>query len=263
MRTLSNDGLLAVAERLGVQTLPLVLAAGPRQDSYDEWQAARERAVAELIAAEVFDPEGDVDTDLADALYVLAQPDHELVARGYGPEHTLRGCVASRAQRYAVAFRAGDSFDIGTIWCDGSPAALVRPLLDALGPGEPAAVGGFSVPADELAGRLNAAETTGDYADALYALGVPDRDATVLGSAFGSCHAYTEIVAYSHADGLTTRAPGAVVVYDTERGRIAAAPMVSPDRQVWSTVTTGSDHRVAQAVATLLEGLPGGRWPTP
>ncbi|MGA6208739.1 ESX secretion-associated protein EspG [Nocardia testacea] len=263
MRTLTNDGLLAVAERLGVQTLPLVLAAGPRQDSYDEWRAARERAVAQLIAAEVFDAEGDVDTDLADALYVLAQPDHELVARGYGRDHMLRGCVAGRGQRYAVAIRAGDDFAVGTVWCDGSPVELVRPLLDALGPGEPAEVGVFSAPAAELADRLNCAETTGDYADTLYALGVPDREATVLGSAFGSCHAYTEIVAYSHEDGRTTRAPGAVAVYDTERGRIVAAPMVSPDRQVWSTVTTGSDHRVAQAVTALLEGLPGGRWPTP
>ncbi|GGL23769.1 ESX secretion-associated protein EspG [Nocardia jinanensis] len=263
MRTLTNDGLLAVAERLGVQTLPLVLAAGPRQDSYDEWRAARERAVAELITAEVFDAEGDVDTDLADALSVLAQPDRELVARCFGREHTLRVCVAARGERHAVAVRAGDSFDIGTIWCDGSAAALARPLLAALGPGEPAEVGGFSAPAAELAARLDAAETTGDYADAFYALGVPDRDATVLGSAFGTCSAYTEIVVYSHEDGRTTRAPGAVVVYDTERGRIAAAPMVSPDQRVWSTVTTGSDHRVAQAVAALLEGLSGGRWPTP
>lgn len=263
MRTLTNDGLLAVAERLGVQTLPLVLAAGPRQDSYDEWCVARERAVAELITAEVFDAEGDVDPDLADALYVLAQPDRELVARCYGREHTLRVCVAGRGEQHAVAIRTGDSFDIGTIWCDGSPAALVRPLLDALGPGEPAAVGGFSAPAAELAGRLDAAETTGDYADALHALGVPDRDATVLGAAFGTCSTCTEIVAYSHENGVTSRAAGAVAVYDTERGRIAAAPMVSPDRQVWSTVTTGSDHRVAQAVAALLECLPGGRWPTP
>ncbi|MFI5719065.1 ESX secretion-associated protein EspG, partial [Nocardia sp. NPDC051750] len=28
-------------------------------------------------------------------------------------------------------------------------------------------------------------------------------------------------------------------MYDTERGRLAAAPTVSPDQQIWSTVTTG------------------------
>lgn len=263
MTTLTNDALLAVADRLGVQTLPLVLAVGPQQDSYDEWRAARERAVTELTASGVFDGYGDVEPGLADALFVLAQPDRELVARGYTPDRTLRVCVAGRGEQHAVAVRSGDSFDIGTLWCDGSPAALVRPILAALGPADPAEVTGFSAPAAELADRLDAARTPGDYADAVYALGVTDRSATVLGAALGSCRAFTEIVAYSHEDGRTTRAPGAVAVYDTDRGRIAAAPMVSPDHRIWSTVTAGSDHRVTQAVAALLEGLPGGRWPAP
>ncbi|WP_280398183.1 ESX secretion-associated protein EspG [Nocardia carnea] len=263
MTTLTNDALLAVAERLGVQTLPLVLAAGPQQDSYDEWQAARDRAVAELTAAGIFDAEGDVESALAQALFVLAQPERELVARGFAEDRLLRICLARRGELHAVAVRDGDSFDIRPIWCDGSPAALAGPLLTALGPAEPATVAGFSAPAAELAERLDSAETTGDFADAIYALGVADRDATVFAAAFASCRAFTEIVAYTHEDGRTTRAPGAVAVYDTERGRLVAAPTVSPDQQVWSTVTTGSDHRVTQAIATLLEGLPGGRWLTP
>ncbi|WP_280425434.1 ESX secretion-associated protein EspG [Nocardia carnea] len=263
MTTLTNDALLAVTEHLGVQTLPLVLAAGPQQDSYEEWQAARERAVDELTAVGVFDSEGDVEPTTAQAFFVLAQPDRELVARGFAGDRTLRFCVARRGEQHALAVREGDSFEITTIWCDGSPAALARPLLTALGPAEAAEVAGFSAPADDLAGRLDNAETTGDFADAIYALGVGDRDATVLAAAFATCRGFTEIVAYSHDDGLTTRAPGAVAVYDTDRGRLVAAPTVSPDQQIWSTVTTGSDHRVTQAIATLLEGLPGGRWLTP
>ena len=263
MTTLTNDALLAVAERLGIQTLPQVLAVGPQQDSYEEWRAARDRAVDELTAAGVFDAEGDVDPETAQALSVLAQPDRELVARGFAEDRRLRLCLARRGEQHALAARDGDTFEITTIWCDGSPEALARPLLAALGPAAPADVAGFSAPADELAGRLDTAEDTGDFADTIYALGVGDRDATVLAAAFASCRGFTEIVAYSHREGRTARAPGAVAVYDTARGRIAAAPMVSPDQQVWSTVTTGSDHRVMQAIATLLEGLPGGRWPTP
>ncbi|MFI1462571.1 ESX secretion-associated protein EspG [Nocardia carnea] len=263
MTALTNDALLAVAERLGVQTLPLVLAAGPQQDSYEQWQAARARAVAELTTAGVFDAEGDVDPDTGQALFVLAQPDRELVARGFAEDRILRLCLARRGELHALAVREGDSFEVATIWCDGSAEALARPLITALGPAEAAEVAGFSAPADELAGRLDIAENTGDFADAIYALGVEDRDATVLAAAFASCRGFTEIVAYSHEDGLSMRVPGAVAVYDTDRGRLAVAPTVSPDRQIWSTVTTGSDHRVTQAIATLLEGLPGGRWLTP
>lgn len=263
MTTLTNDAVLAVAERLGVQTLPLVLAVGPQQESYEEWQAARDRAVAELTAAGIFDAEGDVEPEVAQALFALAQPDRELVARGFADERRLRVCLVRRGEMHALAVRDGDSFDIRPIWCDGSAAALAGPLLAALGPAEAAEITGFSAPAVELAQRLDGAGTAGDFADTFYAMGVADRDATLLAAAFASCRAFTEIVAYSHEDGLTTRAPGAVAVYDTERGRLVAAPMVSPDQQIWSTVTAGSDHRVTRGIAALLEGLPGGRWLTP
>ncbi|MEU1985374.1 ESX secretion-associated protein EspG [Nocardia sp. NPDC019395] len=263
MTTLTNDALLAVAERLDVQTLPLVLSVGPQQDSYDAWLAARDRALADLDAAGVFDSDGDVEIGLAEALFVLAQPERELVARNYSPDGVVRVCVAYRNDKHAVAVRNGDDFELGLWWCDGSPEELARAILGALEPCVPAEVSGFSAPAVDLAERLDRAQDTSAYIDAMYALGVPARDASIFGAAFGSCRAFTEIVAYSHEDGQSTRAAGAVAVYDTERGRLVAAPTVSPDQQIWSTVTTGSDYRVAQAIAALLEGLPGGRWLTP
>ncbi|MGY2113322.1 ESX secretion-associated protein EspG [Nocardia gipuzkoensis] len=263
MTSLTNDALLVVAERLGVQTLPLALSVGPQQDSIEEYRAARERAAAGLSGDGVLDAEGEVDPELAGALFVLAQPDCELVARIYTEDGSRRFCLARRGERHALAVRSGDRFEVDSIWADGSEVSLARPLLAALGPCEPAAIAGFSAPATELADRLETAEGSSGYADAMYAVGVGERDAAVLGLAFGSCRAYAEIVAYTHQDGLTSRAPGAVVVYDTGRGRIVIAPTVSPDQQIWSTVTTGTDHRVTQAVATLLEGLPGGRWLPP
>ncbi|MEV2218763.1 ESX secretion-associated protein EspG [Nocardia vinacea] len=277
MTTMTNDGLLAVAERLGVQTLPLVLSVGPQQDSFEAWAEAQQRAVTELVGAGVLDAEGDVDSELADAMFTLAQPDRELVARIYatGPDGTpavTRICLARRGEQHAIAVRTGDTFDVRTVWADGSGEALVRPLLEALGAGTPAEVVNFSALSSELSERLTAgdclqvarnnpaAQTSEDYADAFYALGVADRDATAYGLAFASCHAFAEIVAYAHLDGRTTRPPGAVAVYDTGRGRIVAAPGITADQQVWSTVTPGTDHRIAQAISALIESLPGGRW---
>ncbi|MFD6160186.1 ESX secretion-associated protein EspG [Nocardia sp. NPDC060256] len=260
MTTLTNDALLAVADRLGVQTLPLVLSVGPQQDSFEEWQQAQEQAVATLIGDGLIDAHGEVATELAETLFTLALPEHELVARIYTEDGSRRVCVVRRGDAHAVAVRSGDDFEVRQVWTDGSAADLVRPLLAAMDPCPPADIPQFSVPAAELAERLNAAATSSELTDALYALGATERDATKLGLAFGATHAYAEIVACAHEDGVTTRASGAVAVYDTARGRIVVAPTVSPDQQVWSTVTPGSDHRVAQAVATLIEGLPGGRW---
>lgn len=261
MTTMTNDGVLAVAERLGVQTLPLVLSVGPQQETFDEWTAAQQRAVTALVGAGVIDAEGEVESELATAMHTLAQPDRELVARVYTTERgQARICLARRGEQHALAIRTGDDFDIQTIWADETGAALVKPVLAALGSGPAADVVNFSAPAAELSQRLAAAETSSDYTDAIYALGVAERDATNYGLAFGSCHAYAEIVAYAHVDGVTTRPPGAVVVYETGRGRIVVAPGIAQDQQVWSTVTPGTDHRIAQAISGLIETLPGGRW---
>ncbi|QBS42969.1 ESX secretion-associated protein EspG [Nocardia sp. CS682] len=260
MTTLTNDALLAVADRIGVQTLPLALSVGPQQDSYEEWQRAQEHAVATLTDDGLIDAHGEVDAELALTLFTLALPEQELVARIYTEHGSRRVCVVRRGHTHAVAVRSGDDFDVRQVWTDGSATDLVRPLLAAMDPCPAADIPNFSVPAAELAERLDSAATASELTDALYALGAPDRDATKLGLAFGATHAYAEIVACTHEDGVTRRAPGAVAVYDTARGRIVAAPTVSPDQQVWSTVTPGTDHRVAQAVATLIEGLPGGRW---
>lgn len=260
MRALTNDSVIALASRLDIQTLPLVLAIAPQQDSYREWSAAQERAVAELTSTRVLDHRGEVDAETADALHILAQPDIELALRAFSDDAQLRVCVARRGHGHAVAVRRGDDVEISSVWADGSGTALARPLLDALGPCPPADVVSFSALSTELSERFDAATKSEDYTDAVYSLGVNDRDATNYGLALASCHTYAEVVAYSHADGLTDRSPGAVVVYDTARGRIVAAPGVAPDQQVWSTLTPGTDHRIAQAISTLIESLPGGRW---
>nr|WP_228537058.1 ESX secretion-associated protein EspG [Nocardia sp. XZ_19_231] len=257
---MTNDSLLAVAERLGVQTLPLVLAVGPQQDTIDAWQAARDSAVAELTAGGVFDGFGDVEPGLAEAMFTLTAPGAELAARCYGEDGQRRICVARRGSQHAIAVRTGSSFELSAPAIDGSDRELTRLLLTALPACPQAEIATVSVAADELSRRLDEASTTSDYVDAMYALGIDAHVATVLGAAFGSCRGYTEITAFVHHDGLTTRAPGAVAVYDTARGRIVVAPMTAPDGQVWSTITPGTDHRLTQAIGALLEGLPGGGW---
>ncbi|WP_378742650.1 ESX secretion-associated protein EspG [Nocardia brasiliensis] len=257
---MTNDGLLAVADQLGVQTLPLVLAVGPQQDSFDAWAEAQRAAKSSLIADGIIDAYGEVDADLSLALYTLAQPEQELVARIFTGDKPIRVCLARRGGQHALAVRTGDDFDIRTVWSDGSGASLARPVLDVLGRAQPADVANFSAPAEALSERLAGATTSSDFADAVYALGVADRDAAGYGLAFASCHAYAEIVVCTHVDGVTTRPPGAVAIYDTGRGRIVASPGIAQDQQLWSTVTPGTDHRIAQAISGLVETLPGGRW---
>ncbi|MFF2552650.1 ESX secretion-associated protein EspG [Nocardia sp. NPDC058058] len=260
MTTLTNDSVMALASHLGVQTLPLVLSIGPQQDSHTEWANGQERARAELRSGRIVDNRGDVETGIATALFALAQPDSELAARIYTPDGQIRVCLAQRADETVLAIRRGDTLDIRSTWTDGTGDSLARPILDALGAFPPADVASFSALSTDLSERFDTATTSEQFASAVYSLGVADTDATVYGLALASCHAYAEVVAYAYADGVTDRSPGAVVVYDTARGRIVAAPGIAPDQQVWSTLTPGTDHRVAQAISALIDSLPGGRW---
>ncbi|APE33266.1 ESX secretion-associated protein EspG [Nocardia mangyaensis] len=260
MTVLTNDGLLAVAERLRVQTLPLVLAVRPTQETLADWQAARRAAEAELTGTGILDGDEVANTELVGALLTLSQPDRELVARIFRGGAPVRICLARRGEAHALAVRTGDSYVIEPIWVDGSGQSLARPILAQLGPLAAADVAAFSAPATDLAERFDAAENAADYADAVYHLGVAATDATRYGLALGDCHTYAEIVACHHEGGATERATGAVAVYDTAAGRIVAAPGRAPDLRIWSTVTPGTDHRIAQAISALIELLPGGRW---
>ncbi|WP_433623111.1 ESX secretion-associated protein EspG [Nocardia sp. CA-120079] len=261
MPTLTNDGLLAVSDMLGVQTLPTVLGACPQQDSADAWQAAQQQALSDLRGAGLIDGYDEVESDLAAALHVLAQPDRELVARIYTESGPIRICLARRGFEHALAVRQGGDFDIRTTWADDSGTALARPILFALGACEPAPIANFSALAEELRRFFDGATTSSDFTQALYSLGVADeRDAIEFGLAMSTCFAHAEIVAYATSDAVTTRALGSVAVYDTARGRIVASPGAAQDLRVWSTFTPGSDHRIAQSISALIDSLPGGRW---
>lgn len=260
MTTLTNDAVLAVSELLGVQTLPLVLEIGPRQDSVEAFTIARMDALDWLRAAGLVDSYADVDQDLGAALSILAQPECALAARIVTGSGVHRVCVARRGAGHAVGVRTGDDIEIRTLWADANGAALARPILDVLGPADPADITTFSAGADELSRLLDAAAQPTEFAEALHGLNIEERPAIEFGMAMSRCRAHAEIVAYLHCDGTTTRSSGAAAVYDTTAGRIVAVPGVAPDLRVWATFTPGSDHRVAQAITALIATLPGERW---
>ncbi|MBO0853864.1 MAG: ESX secretion-associated protein EspG [Nocardia sp.] len=259
MATLTNDGVLAVAELLGVQTLPLVLEVGPRQDSIEAFAAARAAELDRMRGAGLVDSYDDVEPDLGAALSVLALPERELSARIVTTTGIHRVCVARRGAAHAAAVRIGDDLDIRTVWAEAD-SALARPILETLGTCAPAPMPTFTADTEQLARDLDRADDSTDYAAALRGCDVDERAAIEFGMAMSRCHAHAEIVAHAHEDGITTRSSGAVAVYDTPRGRIVASPAVAADLRLWTTFAPGSEHRIAQSISALIGTLPGGRW---
>jgi hypothetical protein len=264
MATVTNDGLLAVARLLGVQTLPTVLSVRPEHETAGAWDAAAHAAAIELAAAGLVDEAGNVDDELSAALFILANPDRELVARICGPDRITRVCLARRGLFHAVAVRTGDRYDVRTYWADEDPAVLSRPIIAALGRAEPARIVTFSAPTPELRRYLD--EATADSTGAGFARvarnigNLDERAAFDFGKAMAHCTTHTEVVAYCHHEGVTMRSPVALAVYDTEHGRITGGSRVTCDGQAWSSFAPGSDIRVVDAISELIAALPGGRW---
>ncbi|PXX61707.1 ESAT-6 protein secretion system EspG family protein [Nocardia tenerifensis] len=259
MATLTLDGALVVAESLGVQTFPSVLALRARHVDHASAAGAREAATLELRERGVLDGYGDVrDDELAGALFALARPERELVLRIRRGTELHRVCLVRRGLDHAVAIRVGDELDIRPVWGDEDPELLARPLLDALGPAQPADIPTFRAPTDELRERLDAADNSAT--SAVYQLGLPEQDAITLGLALRQWTSLAELVCYAHADGAAVRSPATAAVYDTAAGRIIAGGSVAADGRAWTTLAPGTDRRLAHAVAAQIEALPQGRW---
>ncbi|WP_131806721.1 ESX secretion-associated protein EspG, partial [Mycobacteroides abscessus] len=128
-------------------------------------------------------------------------------------------------------------------------------LVAELPRSEAAQITPVGAPQQEMRERLTGTHDSAELADRVRALGADPQTAMLLGSALGSRAAFAEIVYYalSAEDDRITRAPAAIGVFYTKRGRIVGAPSISPNGQIWSTLKPGSDHTIGQAVRQLVE----------
>lgn len=252
-----------LAKLLDIQTWPAVLDVAPVHDTAEERAAAHASASRDLLDAGILGTDAcstaGVTEPLADALAVLANPEAVVELRRYGIEMSARMCLARNGGRHVVAHQRPDGLTIRML--GAVDASEVGPLIAAeLGAVSAANVQSISVPAAELRERLDRAVTAADYSDELYAVGATHAAAARYAAAFESCVGHAEIIAREAGPGRQSRTTGAVAVYDTARGRIVASPTTSPDGRIWTTLSAGTPHRIAQATGLLMETLPTGRW---
>ncbi|OBH39499.1 hypothetical protein A5692_07900 [Mycobacterium sp. E342] len=251
---LSDDELMVLASRAGVQTLPVVLGVRPRHGTASELAAATQAATAALIDRELLFDDAVAD-ELVGPLWALERPDRELAMRLVTPEGTARVTVVRRGKLWVWARRVGNvvALHLGT----GRPVLTeaIKPLLHHLPAAPPADVAAFGAPLHAVSDALTGTHDAARLADQLAAIGAPARTAMMFGSALGSRLAFAEIVCYAlsfEADRLL-RGPAPVGVFCTRRGRIVAAPSVSPSGQLWTTLKGGSDNAIKQALSQLVE----------
>jgi hypothetical protein len=257
---LTDDELQAVASRIGVQALPVVLDLRPRHATETALIAAIDNATRALTERGLI-CNGEVMPDLVPMLRALQRSDRELAMRFVTPDGTARVAVIRQGAQCISARRVGNEITMDVVEGQPSLSVAVRALLAHL-PASPAAdIGAVGAPLDVASEALSGTHDATLLSDRIRTLGAEPRTAMLLGSALASRQAFAEIVYYALDDeeDRISRSAAAVGVFYTKRGRIVAGPSVSPAGQLWTTLKAGSDHAISQAIGQLVE-LSGGRW---
>jgi hypothetical protein len=264
--SLSVDELAALAWRVGISEFPTVLDVRLGYPSVAGREAAVERATRRLVSRQLV-ADGVVDPEWVVLLQALARPDREVAVRLVTPDGIARISVVRRGSLGVLARRIGAQITVRTLEHGAELSSVTAAVLAELPAARAAEVVSVGAPMQEMVERLGDTRDPRVLADRVRGLGVEPRAAMTLGSALGSREAFAEIVSYAlgDEDGRIRRAPGVVAVFYTTRGRLVAAPSRSPAGQVWTTLKSGTDHAISQAIGQLAElsddgwGMPAGR----
>jgi hypothetical protein len=251
---LTDDELRVLALRAGADDLPTVLAMRPSHVTIDGrdaafGRAARDLASRNLIVGDVVHP------DLVPVLQALARPARQVAMRLVTPEGTAGTSVVRRDTLCVLARRFRDDVTVRILGHCNEFSDVVAALLIELPPARPAEVDAVAAPLLDMTASLSGTHDAMQLADRIRALGADPRAAMRLGVALASRQAFAEIVycALADEDGRIRRAPAAVGVFYTKRGRIIGAPSASPTGQLWTTLKAGTEHAFGQAITQLVE----------
>lgn len=256
----TDDEMQVIVSRLGIQALPVVLGLRPRHGTETDLSAAVDHATRALTKRGLI-CDGEVVAELVPLVRALQRPDRELAMRLVTPDGTARVVVIRHGAQCISALRVGNEIVVEAVEGQATLAQAGRALVRQL-PASPAAqIEAVGAPLDAASDALSGTHDAAVLADRIRALGADQRTAMQLGSALASRQAFAEIVYYvldAH-EGRISRCPIAVGVFYTKRGRIVGAPSASPSGQLWSTLKSGSDHAIKQAIGQLVE-LSTERW---
>ncbi|WP_158726340.1 ESX secretion-associated protein EspG [Tomitella fengzijianii] len=287
--TLSIPELQRCAGLLGIEELPLALGGGPERvvgaapPSTAEVDGALRRRGLLTTGGGGAGPEPC--PPLAELVSALCSAPEEVAARRITEGGVARLCLAGdrppaspRDAIGAVGLRAGVAATRAT--GDDAPVALSwsRPrraeLMRFLGDAEPVALRDpVRVPLAELQQRLAecgeqrltaaapedpGAVSQGECAAAFIACGAPADAADTIAVVLCSVTAWSEVVRLRRGSACAPGPheavpPAAMVVYDSPRGRLVAAPGRAPGGVLWATFGPGDAERIGRGLEALAD----------
>ncbi|MEV0296633.1 ESX secretion-associated protein EspG [Nocardia sp. NPDC050710] len=247
---LSLDEMQFLMEELETDEMPVVLQAMGRYDNLNDHDAAMKVASQSLVDRDLL-IDGAVHRELEDRLRTLNRPHWVLALRLVVEGQVSRMCLAKGDDMVVVALRGPESYVIDEVEED-----LPGPIIAALGPAEALELAGMNAQTELLAPIFGDTGDAAATANRLAKVCNPARDAQVLASALVEIHSHVQISGVVYGDGTRDIADNHIAIFNTRGGRFIITASVADDGTKWSSISSGTNARLRQALLDLMNSLP-------
>jgi len=249
---LTIDGMLVVADCLGLVDFPTVLGIRPNIPQEDVRDLVWDQVRRDLIGQAVLNSYGQPHPAVAAMVRTLSQPDRTLEGRWWRRDIgdvMVRFAVCRKGERHVVAVRDGDLL---VLQLAAQYVRLAGMVTSVLGTAEPANVEPLTGVATELAGCTTEAQ--------LARLGVGPATARIYAEITGNPTSWVEITAGQRLPGDTSsQTKVAAGVLDSARGRLVSLPSRIGGK-LYGSFLPGTPDNLQRSLDGLLEFLPAGSW---
>lgn len=249
---LTVDGVLVIADRLGLGDFPTVLGLRLNIPYPDLCKRVWEQVSRDLTAQGILTVHGDPHPAVADMLQTLSRSDRTLEGRWWrrdvGGEMT-RFAVSRRGDRHVIAVRRGELVVLQRVAAKVGLAGMVTAVLGSRQPAE-------VEPLTALAAELAQCRT----ADQLAQFDIGLSSARTYAALIEQPASWSEITATErHPGGTVTHTDSAAGVLDGAQGRIVSIPR-RVNGQLYGSFLAGTDDNLQRALDGLMEFLPARSW---
>lgn len=246
------DGMLVIADRLGVTDTPVSLGIRLNIPQPDLREIVGEQVARDLTAQGVLNVHGDPHPEVAAMVDTLSRSDRMIEGRWWRRDaggKMVRFVVCRKRDRHVVVARDGDMLVLQRVAPQIGLAAMVTTVL---GTATPADV----EPLTGVASKLAECKT----ANQLSKYGINAASARTYADIINDPASWVEITATQrHPGGTHTRPDVAAGVLDSRQGRIVSLPR-RVNGELFGSFLPGSQDNLQRALDGLMEFLPSGSW---
>lgn len=246
------DGMLVIADRLGLEEFPPSLGIRPNIPQPDLRDKVWEKVAEDLTEQGVLDVHGKPHPEVAAMADSLSRSDRMLEGRWWRRDvggKMVRFVVCRKGDRHVIAARDGDLLVLQRVAPQVGLAGMVQAVM---GVAEPAEV----EPMTGVSSRLAESRSPSQLAQ----FGIAPASARIYAEATANPSSWVEITATErHSGGTYTQADVAAGVLDSPLGRIVSIPR-KVNGELFGSFLPGSQDNLQRALDELMTFLPSGAW---